>query len=404
MSSTSNVWSTRLEKRLSALADGASKESLQTLARWVAFNRKHAKEFVPSIRSAMLASPGMARSWLYWQFLDQILLQDKGDSSRFDRAEGLRMELGEHVIVPLMKEISGDLMLKVKPFLEVWDSVNVFGGPTLINQIKRAASSPSKSEKAPPPAPAKPEEPTDEFPVADDNDVEMEDAPPPAPPLADPPPFETSVPLREERRHSIINFDFEKEGVPAGKVEAREFLEPCKAVATLQITRDLRSDSTVHLRSYLTSIPKEIREDMEAYKKQLDETGEMPELDEKKVGQYSTALSSDLLDLNIEEALDNVRSFREIVKKLKTARAKLFHLLIKSRCDFGSHQAAEAFLGLDSLTEKLESRRGPLLDAMDLEGLEPPKEEAEEVTKEFESFTWYNPEEPTAKRQKVEST
>lgn len=311
------------------------------------------------------------------------------------------MELGEHVIVPLMKEISGDLMLKVKPFLEVWDSVNVFGGPTLINQIKRAASSPSKSEKAPPPAPAKPEEPID---VADDNDVEMEDAPPPAPPLADPPPFETSVPLREERRHSIINFDFEKEGVPAGKVEAREFLEPCKAVATLQITRDLRSDSTVHLRSYLTSIPKEIREDMEAYKKQLDETGEMPELDEKKVGQYSTALSSDLLDLNIEEALDNVRSFREIVKKLKTARAKLFHLLIKSRCDFGSHQAAEAFLGLDSLTEKLESRRGPLLDAMDLEGLEPPKEEAEEVTKEFESFTWYNPEEPTAKRQKVEST
>lgn len=38
---TSN-WGKKLEKKLNGLADSASKESIQTLANWVAFNRKHA--------------------------------------------------------------------------------------------------------------------------------------------------------------------------------------------------------------------------------------------------------------------------------------------------------------------------------------------------------------------------
>ena len=350
----------------------------------------------------------MARSWLYWQILDQILLQDKQDSTKFDRSEELRMEIGEVVIVPCMRETSGELMLQVKPRLEEWDNLNVFGGPTLMNQIKRAASSSSSLTKKQPAA-AETTAPVPSSPVKEeDTDFPMEDVSEESPvnlPMEEShnPAVETSVPLKEERRQSIVTFDFEKESIPAGKVEARQFLEPCKAVATLQITRDLRSESTVHLRSLLTAIPKDIREDMENYKKQFDETGEMPELDETIVEQkYSVGISSEILDTNVEEALDNVRSFREIVQKLKVARTKLFHLLVKSRCEFGSQQAAQAFLDLDELSEKLKKRKELLLDAMDLDGLEPPKEDPEEPTKELEGFSWYSPEEPDSKRQKLQ--
>jgi hypothetical protein len=38
----SSNWGPKLEKKLNALADSASKESIQTLANWIGFNRKHA--------------------------------------------------------------------------------------------------------------------------------------------------------------------------------------------------------------------------------------------------------------------------------------------------------------------------------------------------------------------------
>ncbi|KAI2513917.1 hypothetical protein MHU86_301 [Fragilaria crotonensis] len=403
-------WAKRLEERLVARADTTSLDSLQTLARWVSFNRKHSKEFAALLRKTMASSPSVARSWLYWQILDQILLQDKDDPAKFDRYETLRVEIGEQVVVPCMLEISAELLLKVKPLLEVWDTVNVFGGPTLMNQIKRGAAShiSSSQAKASPEVPIKQPPKLAQPPEDDDADFPMDDVSEPSPQVMsamddlEDPVVDLTTQLKEERRVSIVDFDFEKQGIPAGPVEAREFLDPCKAVATLQITRDLRSESSVHLRSLLTAIPKDIRKDMEAYKKQRDESGEMPELDEAKVEYYSRGLHSEILDLSVEEALDNVRSFREIVTKLKAAREKLFHLLIKSRCEFGSRQAAQAFLDIEELTEKLRKRKELILDAMDLEGVEPPDEKPEEPMKELEGFSWYNPDEPSVKRQKVQ--
>ena len=407
MTSTS-IWGKRLEKRLTARLDTTSLDSLQTLARWVSFNRKHAKEFAALLHKTMVSSPSEARSWLYWQILDQILLQDKDDPSKFDRYEMLRVEIGEHVVVPCMCEISAELLLKVKPLLEVWDRVNVFGGPTLMNLIKRGATQvnnlpakPTSEERTQLPQEVAPP------PEEDDVDFPMEDVSDPTPQnpstedLEDPA-VEFTANLKDERRASIVDFDFEKQGIPAGQVEAREFLDPCKAVATLQITRDLRSESCVHLRSLLTAIPKDIREDMDAYKKQWDESGEMPVVDDAKIEHYSRGLHSEILDLSVDEALDNVRSFREIVTKLKAARLKLFHLLIKSRCDFGSQQAAQAFLDLEELTQKLQKRKELILDAMDLEGVEPPDEKLEEPMKELDGFSWYNSDEPAGKRPKLQ--
>eukprot|EP00545_Synedropsis_sp_CCMP1620_P007349 CAMPEP_0119004018 /NCGR_PEP_ID=MMETSP1176-20130426/898_1 /TAXON_ID=265551 /ORGANISM="Synedropsis recta cf, Strain CCMP1620" /LENGTH=417 /DNA_ID=CAMNT_0006955675 /DNA_START=65 /DNA_END=1318 /DNA_ORIENTATION=- len=415
---TPNVWSKRLQKRLSALTDAASKDSLQTLARWISFNRKHAKEFSQTIAQTMASSSSPTRSWMFWQLVDHILLQDKDDSPKFDRYEELRIELGEVVVVPSMRDGSDELLLKIKPMMEVWDNINVFGGPTLINQIKRAASSPHK-KKAPvavaAPSQAKETTPQKDDAPPEDTDFPMEDFSEVSEkqelPIKDDATklMETTLPLKrisstaDERRNSVlVEFDFDKEGISAGKVEAREFLEPCKAVATLQITRDLRSESTVHLGSWLSAIPKDIREDLAKYKKEQDETGQEPELDDAKIEEYSIGLSSEVLDLNIEESLESARSYREIVLKLRAARQKLFHLLVKSRCEFGSEEAAKAFFTLDGVSEKLQKRKLLLLDAMDLEGLEPPKQATEEPTKELDGISWYNPDEPEAKRQKVD--
>jgi hypothetical protein len=424
-------WSKRLEQRLSALADAASKESLQTLARWIVFNRKHSSEFTPTFLAQITEASLVARSWLCWQLLDQILSLDKDDVTKYDRFEDLRVSIGDAVIVPAMREIKPEILANLKPLIQEWDNINVFGGPTLINQIKRAAAAASSKSSPPsPPGIAKEDEPTgskssmkseppeapmsstktrskevsqdtantapDAFPEPDGSD----EAPTNTPPKPSPEPVRRLPSIT-----SPTTFDFESSGIPAGKVEGRQFLDPCKAVATLQITRDLRSESAIRLKSILSTIPKDIRDDMETYYQELQETGELPQIDHSMVEAYSVGISDEVLDLNVEEALENVRTFREITQKLKTAREKLIHLLIKSRCNFGSEEAAEAFYGLDEVCEKLQKRKEMLVDAMDLEGLDPPPtEEPDDNAGQpwMDGIGWYNPDgEPDAKRHKV---
>lgn len=429
---TTSVWSKRLEQRLSALADGASKESLQTLSRWITFNRKHALHTLGALKQVMLSeNTTTSRLWLCWQLIDQVLMLDKDDGTKFNRTEDLRIMMGEHVVIPTADCLSEkEILNKVKPLIQQWDTINVFGGPTLTNQVKRAVASAAQSSRKD----TKPEAqtrndvdndsgdevlaPSDDL-KTQDNSTEGETIPIPIPiPMStkelekentvDFPAKSDSNTL--EKRNTTSNtettqveFDFDKAGIPEGRVEAREFLEPCKAVATLQITRDLRSESTVQMKSWFQSIPNDIREDMKArYEKETQiNDGVLPALDDSKVEHYSLGLSREILDLDVEEALENVRSFREIVQKLKSARKRLIHLLIKSRCNFGSNQAAEAFYEVNVQQEKLQKRRELLIDAMDLEGLEPPKQEENENERELEGFTWFNPDEPAKKRQKV---
>jgi hypothetical protein len=408
MMTAPSIWSKRLEKRLTARADTTTLESVQTIARWVSFNRKHAEEFGIVFHRLMMSSPSASRSWMYWQIIDQILILDNSHASKYDRNENLRVIIAEKVILPCIQDISPDLMTKLIPLLEVWDTVNAFAGPTLMNEINKIISSRNSSlgkievsEIVVPPKALSPvnDETMEMNTSIEETMVETNDTP--LVEDADIPAIHNSVPLKDDKRISMVDFDFEKQGVPAGTVEAREFLEPCKAVATLQITRDLRSDSIVRLRSLLTSIPKDVRTDMEKYKNEVDTTGEFPELDSEKVEHYSLCLSEEILEMNIEEALENVRSFREIARKLKAAREKLFNLLIKSRCDFGSQQAAQKFYDLEEFNDKLLKRKELILDAMDLDGIEPPKEEEEEAIKEFDTFAWFNPDESNSKRQKI---
>lgn len=138
-------WADKFEKRLNALTDAASKESIQTLAKWMGFNRKHAEEFA-KILATKISSANAARQLVHWQVVHEVLIQEK-DGPKWDRLEGLRVTLGEKVVVPLYdKATEGALVGKLKLMLAEWDEVNVFGGPTLINQVRRKMSN-SKARK-----------------------------------------------------------------------------------------------------------------------------------------------------------------------------------------------------------------------------------------------------------------
>lgn len=150
--------------------------------------------------------------------------------------------------------------------------------------------------------------------------------------------------------------------------------------------------------------------------KQTKETGEPFELSEDKARDFALRTNEQLLDVDLEEQLQNVRTFVEIVEKQREARQRLIHLLIQSRCQFGSNEAAEAFYNLDDIVAKLKKRKETLLDAMALEGLD--FDEAEPTDKQkqqqqqkqqqtLEPLSWYKKEEdssePETKRQKLSS-
>merc|ERR1712226_1573138 len=83
----------------------------------------------------------------------------KDNANKWDKMADLRVLLGEMMLNCLKsKKILQDSSAafeKLNTFLKEWDSSNVFGGPTLVNQLKRELSagvptaSPSKTEETP---------------------------------------------------------------------------------------------------------------------------------------------------------------------------------------------------------------------------------------------------------------
>ena len=148
---SSSSWGSKLEKKLNVLADGASKESLQTLANWVGFNRKHASMFGKTFCDALVATATTSetRQWLYWQALSEVLLVNHlDDPEKWERASDLRSTLGETAVIPALEGLGARVLLlidKLEGLLKQWDNHNVFGGPTLIGQIRRLLTSASAS-------------------------------------------------------------------------------------------------------------------------------------------------------------------------------------------------------------------------------------------------------------------
>ncbi len=129
-------WGKRLEKKLSGLADTASKESIQTHANWIAFNRKHGQAITTVLtKSLQDYKSNDKRQWLFWQIINEILVREKENSMKWDRLGELRLALGE-ALQPTMKTLGSSMPEQLKAYLEDWEDRDVFGGPSVNAQIQ----------------------------------------------------------------------------------------------------------------------------------------------------------------------------------------------------------------------------------------------------------------------------
>ena len=128
----------------------------------------------------------------------------------------------------------------------------------------------------------------------------------------------------------------------------------------MQIARDLRNDAAVQLSSLLSNVSPDV------YEACSSTGGDKKKVDLKTI----PTLSDEILDIDITDALENIRMYRDICVKLQKARQKCMRLLIESRCQFGSVEAAKEYYELDGRLEALKKQKGLLNDAMELEGLD----------------------------------
>ena len=194
---------------------------------------------------------------------------------------------------------------------------------------------------------------------------------------------------------------FTKKGVEAANVEPSQFLEACKVIASIQITRDLGSDVAMNLSSALSSIPLEVEKACNVILTQQqngrDET--TPITDLVPVENLSN-LPDEVLDLDIKYARQSLQTYREAIRQQRMARLQCLHLLLQSRCSFGSVEAARAFCGgnvgcvsMNAVLERLKKRKEMLVDAMALEGLDVEEDEEEKKLEkeeeELKPLSWF---------------
>jgi hypothetical protein len=409
-----SAWSKKLTTKINALGDSSSKESIQTLAKWIGFNRKHAASaFVPVLLSTLREAPSAARQVTRLTVIHELLLLEK-DSEKWDRLADLRMQLGEGVLLVVADSLEETTREKLRTSLiKEWDEANSFGGPTLIAQLRKkisrendvAASAPAAesvapdtdlSAQAPPigntsssPA-AKTESPVQDVKVRSSEEEKTEvqeqyklsvnetteDVTIPTGKV-----FATGLPNGSLAASLTTNtYDFEATGIPAAEVDPNDLLEPTRSIASLQIARDLRNDGAVQLSSLLAGLPENIKQSCT----------DQEQLSDDKARDYAMRTPDVLLDMDLEEQVQSVRMYRDIVKRQRLARKQLLRLLIQSRCQFGAEKAAEEFTKADRAQGELLKRKHILTDAMELEGLDVAETQTQASTEtEYAPLAWY---------------
>lgn len=183
-------------------------------------------------------------------------------------------------------------------------------------------------------------------------------------------------------------------------MESREFLGPCKTVATLQIGRDVRTNVPVELDSLLKNLPKDIQEKRFAPKDDFDKA---------MINEFSFRMPAKLLDVKFDAQRQTIATLQDTIRRQKTAREELIRLLVKSRCQFGSNEAARQYYDLQATSEKLRKRKQLLGDALELEGLDSELDTTnhEDTLKGLKPLTWYEKSTEgsgsSAKRKRIET-
>ena len=422
-------WGKKLTSKINALNESSSKESIQALAKWIGFNRKHAAVgFVPVLKDSILQAKTGTLQLTRLSVIHEVLVLDKDDPDKWQRMEELRLLLAESVLLPLAPQLLEPAREEVRSsFLKAWDDANSFSGPTLINTIRKSVSTKSAGDslsKTTAAAATPPETPPSS--AAEDvnltsseakNDKtsegksESNDSPQtlaeeaPSKPIAkgdeavgkvsasanspDKEHNEASV-LKEPPKakatltssSATLTYDFEASGIPAEKVDPKTLLEPTRTIESLQIARDLRNDGAVQLSSLLGNLPENIRQSCK----------DKEELTADKARDYAMRTPDVLIDMDLEEQLQSIRMYRDIVRRQRAARKQLIRALIASRCQFGAQEAAEGFDSAHRARGQLLKRKQVLMDAMELEGHDCTQEEKDmyaDDSVDFAPLEWY---------------
>ena len=200
-------------------------------------------------------------------------------------------------------------------------------------------------------------------------------------------------------------------GVEEAYVEPHRFLEAAKVIAQLQITRDIGGDTAMNLSSIFGHITPEVEETCRTMKQQTDGDDATSQEDRREI---LSKLPDDFLDLDLNYAKQSLQTYKEAIRQQKRARLQCLHLLLQSRCSFGSMDAARILFGkdknaadandetndseqmpnIDDILDKLKKRKEALSDALALEGLDVEEDAEEEKKLEKEGkdivpFTWF---------------
>lgn len=185
---------------------------------------------------------------------------------------------------------------------------------------------------------------------------------------------------------------------------------------------DLGSDAAMNLSSALGSVPAEVEQACNTiYAQQQQEGGEegTTSIEELLSTDQLSNLPDEILDIDLDYARKSLHTYREAILQQRKARLQCLHLLLQSRCSFGSLDAARAFgcddgsnEGMDIILEQLKKMKEKLIDAMALEGLDVEEDDADEKKmkeeeEQLKPLSWFpgqtkeSEEEPASKRQKV---
>ena len=168
-------------------------------------------------------------------------------------------------------------------------------------------------------------------------------------------------------------------------MEPSQFLDACRKIASIQITRDLGSDAAMNLSSVLSSIPLELEEACNTIlTQQLNGQDKTTPITDLLSMESLSSLPDEVLDLDINYVRRSLQTYKEAIRQQRTARVQLLQKLLQSRCSFGSMDAARAFCGgedsnvsMDTILEQLKKRKETLVDAMALEGLDVEEDDEE---------------------------
>ena len=107
-------------------------------------------------------------------------------------------------------------------------------------------------------------------------------------------------------------------------MEPSQFLDACRKIASIQITRDLGSDAAMNLSSVLSSIPLEVEEACNTIlTQQLNGQDKITPITDLLSMESLSSLPDEVLDLDINYVRRSLQTYKEAIRQQRTARVQL---------------------------------------------------------------------------------